>query len=237
MHCWFVLHTTAKMLCHPLEGQPVQGPGVAMLVAQAALQCMLICLPVFAFQYAGWRSFCLGVITKRPWCSAKLPSIYSFVQSHYWGVGLFRYFQLQQLPNFLLALPVLCLSFAGCWSYFSQDWTRALLLGIYRAAPRQLGTAAQRWPTKSTVDKRHGLASAEHGFGNDRVAPYVYQLGLMTACACLVMNVQVATRFLSACPALYWYIASLHNRKWIWAYFMLYFCLGSILFPNFYPWT
>ena len=99
-----------------------------------------------------------------------------------------------QLPNFLLALPVLCLSFAGCWTYFSQDWTRALLLGIYRAAPRQLGTAAQRWPTKSTVDKRHGLASAEHGFGNDRVAPYVYQLGLMTACACLVMNVQVATR-------------------------------------------
>ncbi|KAL0048171.1 hypothetical protein WJX82_009179 [Trebouxia sp. C0006] len=96
LHCWFVLHTTAKTLYHQYEGQPVQGAGFAMLVAQAALQCTLICLPVFAFQYAGWRSFCLGVNTERPWCSNKLPSIYSFVQSHYWGVGLFRYFQLQQ---------------------------------------------------------------------------------------------------------------------------------------------
>lgn len=190
---------------------------------------MLICLPVFAFQYAGWRSFCLGGITKRPWCSKKLPSIYSFVQSHYWGVGLFRYFQLQQvfqplysstyqrtlcivvmiltafilisqfvymqLPNFLLALPVLCLSCAGCWTYFSQDWPRALLLGISQAAPRQLQTAVQRWPAKSAANKKHGLASAKHGFGDDRVAPYVYQLALMTACACFVMNVQVATRW------------------------------------------
>ena len=99
-----------------------------------------------------------------------------------------------QLPNFLLALPVLCLSFAGCWTYFSQDWTRALLLGIYQAAPRQLRTAAQKRPSKSTVDIKHGSSSAEHGFGNDKVAPYVYQWGLMTACAFFVMNVQVTTR-------------------------------------------
>ncbi len=99
-----------------------------------------------------------------------------------------------QLPNFLLALPVLCLSFAGCWIYFSQDWTRALLLGIYQAAPRQQQTAVQRWPAKSAANKKHGFASAKHDFGDDRVAPYVYQWALMTACACFVMNVQVATR-------------------------------------------
>ncbi|KAL0027319.1 hypothetical protein WJX77_012423 [Trebouxia sp. C0004] len=237
LHCWFILHRLANMLYHQHDGQPLQGADCAMLLSQAALQCMLICLPAFAFQYAGWRSFCVGGITKRPWCSTKPPSIYSFVQSHYWGVGLFRYFHLQQLPNFLLALPVLCLSFAGCWTYFSQDWKRALLLGIHRAAPRQVQTAVQRWPAKPTANKQHGFARAENGFGNDRVAPYVYQWALMTACTCFVMHVQVATRFLSACPPLYWYIASLHNRKWIWAYFLLYFCLGSILFPNFYPWT
>ncbi len=100
-----------------------------------------------------------------------------------------------QLPNFLLALPVLCLSCAGCWTYFSQDWPRALSLGISQAAPRQLQTAVQRWPAKSAANKKHGLASAKHGFGDDRVAPYVYQLALMTACACFVMNVQVATRW------------------------------------------
>ncbi len=103
-------------------------------------------------------------------------------------------FVFMHLTNFLLALPVLCLSCAGCWTYFSQDWTRALLLGIYQAAPRQLQTAVQRWPAKSAANKKHGFASAKHGFGDDRVAPYVYQLALMTVCACLVMNVQVATR-------------------------------------------
>jgi len=31
----------------------------------------------------------------------------------------------------------------------------------------------------------------------------------MAACAALVMHVQVATRFLSCCPALYWFMAYL----------------------------
>jgi phosphatidylinositol glycan class V len=34
-------------------------------------------------------------------------SIYTFVQQKYWNVGLFRYYQLKQVPNFLLAAPAL----------------------------------------------------------------------------------------------------------------------------------
>lgn len=54
---------------------------------------------------------------------------------------------------------------------------------------------------------------------------------------------QVSTRFLSACPPLYWYAARLDGspavgvRRAVWAFFLGYTVLGVLLFPNFYPWT
>ncbi|KAF2116055.1 GPI mannosyltransferase 2 [Lophiotrema nucula] len=47
----------------------------------------------------------------RPWCSDRLPSIYSFVQTHYWNVGFLRYWTLSNLPLFCLAAPMLWLLF------------------------------------------------------------------------------------------------------------------------------
>ncbi|KAK4624164.1 GPI mannosyltransferase 2 [Fulvia fulva] len=43
----------------------------------------------------------------RPWCSRSIPSIYSWVQSHYWGVGFLRYWTLSNLPLFALAAPII----------------------------------------------------------------------------------------------------------------------------------
>uniref|UniRef100_J3NDK2 GPI mannosyltransferase 2 n=2 Tax=Oryza brachyantha TaxID=4533 RepID=J3NDK2_ORYBR len=76
------------------------------------LRSVFIFLPFFAFQAYGYLNICLygNMEEMRPWCKAKVPLLYGFIQSHYWGVGFLRYFQVKQLPNFLLASPVLSLA-------------------------------------------------------------------------------------------------------------------------------
>ncbi|KAF0694127.1 Aste57867_14967 [Aphanomyces stellatus] len=49
----------------------------------------------------------------RPWCANVIPNfsaMYMFIQHEYWGVGPFAYYQLKQIPNFLLAGPMISLA-------------------------------------------------------------------------------------------------------------------------------
>lgn len=56
-------------------------------------------------QALAYSEYCMNEHT-RPWCARLIPSIYTWVQDHYWGVGLFRYWTLSNLPLFLLATPM-----------------------------------------------------------------------------------------------------------------------------------
>ncbi|KAG9406632.1 hypothetical protein AC1031_002953 [Aphanomyces cochlioides] len=54
----------------------------------------------------------------RPWCAKVVPNIsamYMFIQHEYWGVGPFAYYQLKQIPNFLLAAPMIALASYSVW--------------------------------------------------------------------------------------------------------------------------
>ncbi|KAI1763870.1 glycosyltransferase family 76 protein [Hypoxylon sp. FL1150] len=62
-------------------------------------------------QLVAYQTFCSASSTTelRPWCTSRLPSIYSFVQEHYWNVGFLRYWTPPNIPLFLLAVPMLYL--------------------------------------------------------------------------------------------------------------------------------
>jgi phosphatidylinositol glycan class V len=67
---------------------------------------MLVGIGFAAPQVVAYIEYCTGG-KSRPWCTRLIPSIYSWVQDHYWEVGFLRYWTLSNLPLFLLAGPML----------------------------------------------------------------------------------------------------------------------------------
>nr|XP_033813315.1 GPI mannosyltransferase 2 [Geotrypetes seraphini] len=258
--------------------------------ASVILGTLALSLPFALFQYYAYLTFC-GADTslKRDipapfldlaldkgyrvaggelpsWCSQKYPIAYTYVQDVYWNVGFLRYFSLLQIPNFLLALPVVTLISWATWTYVAADPWFCLKLGLQR----------QKLFDKTSV-------KTVTGFHNARVFVYVIHASALLAFGLLCMHVQVLTRFLgSSSPVLYWFSAhllqdsepALWSRKavasfgtcqpaqfgkrnsvnplpnlllrWrtctpvtkcILGYFLSYWLLGLILHCNFLPWT
>ncbi|XP_058108525.1 uncharacterized protein LOC131251674 [Magnolia sinica] len=267
-----------------------KSPSLAVkAIVVAAMRTLFIFAPFIGFQAYAYFNICRGSLSEelRPWCKARVPLLYDFLQSHYWGVGFLRYFQLKQLPNFLLASPILSLAVCSIIHYGKLRPDIVFSLGI-RASPEERNSSAvlyllgtdQRLKSSQvsvksssskslredlTVRRRkqktgeedsdsnqdalqsdyEASSPAKQGYASILVLPFVLHMGFMTAVAFFVMYVQVATRFLSASPPLYWFAAYLtaspsNSRSWgyfIGAYFAAYILLGSLLFSNFYPFT
>ena len=81
------------------------------------------------------------------------------------------------------------------------------------------------------------MSSATAPFLKAEIAPVIYHLAFNAAFALLYMNAEVATRFISPLPAIYWFAASLRNPQYVWVYFILYNVIGFVVFPTFYAWT
>ncbi|KAM8790892.1 GPI mannosyltransferase 2 isoform 3-T15 [Rhynchonycteris naso] len=200
-----------------------------------------------------------------PWCSWELPLIYSYIQDIYWNVGFLRYYELKQVPNFLLAAPVAILVACATWTYVTTHPWFCLTLGL------------QRNKNSETLEK------PDSGFLSPRVFVYLVHAVVLLLFGSLCMHVQVLTRFLgSSSPIVYWFPAhllqdrepllrSLETVPWkplagdsppgqkvprnsimgllynwktcslvtrcILGYFLTYWLLGLLLHCNFLPWT
>ena len=79
------------------SAEPIQGHAVVGLCT-TAMQCAAIIAPLAAFQLSGWLQFCNSqrISAVPAWCTARVPYIYGYVQSHYWGIGLFKYWHISQ---------------------------------------------------------------------------------------------------------------------------------------------
>ncbi|XP_073649777.1 GPI mannosyltransferase 2 isoform X1 [Tursiops truncatus] len=129
------------------------------LMGSVFLSVLTLSLPFALFQYYAYTQFCLPgpaypipkpllqlAVDKGyrivegnepPWCSWDLPLIYSYIQDIYWNVGFLRYYELKQVPNFLLAAPVAILVAWATWTYVTTHPWLCLTLGMQRSKNRE----------------------------------------------------------------------------------------------------
>ncbi|KAJ2478632.1 ER membrane glycoprotein subunit of the GPI transamidase complex-like protein [Coemansia sp. RSA 2131] len=198
---------------------------VAVKVAAAAGLVAVSALGFVGFQIYGYRTHCLQPLypehPSRAYCDGFPATVYGFVQAEYWDVGFLRYYTLSQIPNFLLAAPMIVLSIAGLYTYAAHDPVRLATLG---------------WKRRPSLDTT-SLATA---FLGDRLLPHIYLWALLLAVATTTMHVQVITRMFSAVPAVFWFAAHLASKDWftqciVTGYFVGYGLVGVVLFSNFFP--
>ncbi|EUB62247.1 GPI mannosyltransferase 2 [Echinococcus granulosus] len=186
------------------------------------------------------------------WCAGVPWSSYMLLQKKFWDVGAFSYYRWRQLPNFLLALPVLFLIFKIV-SLFGRKTPKTIFsFGLLEDS------------------RKHQL-----------LVPHIYHALFLSMYGIINVHIQVLTRMLfSSCPVLYWYCASVllneqdnifgrsHLRKaktmessmprqliglfrlvnplsyppWssqrtLLYYFYSYIVIGCLMHSNFLPWT
>ncbi|XP_030765820.1 GPI mannosyltransferase 2 [Sitophilus oryzae] len=236
----------------------LQGLYTALRYGFAIIMTTVDCLlPFILYQYYCYLRFCQtfpvnlpGVIleharqnkfilpgsykkNQQKWCKKTIPLAYSYVQDQYWNVGFMKYYEFKQLPNFLLALPILCIiSFCSFKHLFTNLFKRNLFSNLF------------------TMGNSIKANKAKAGLYQPKLTVfYIHALFLSIFCTFFI-HVQVSTRILcSASPVFYW-ICSKHlnllrlpsksdslRELFLRTYVVSYFIAGTMLFCNFLPWT
>ncbi|VEL14254.1 unnamed protein product [Protopolystoma xenopodis] len=119
------------------------------------------------------------------WCSETLPVPYMYVQKSIWDVGPFRYFTLKQIPNFVLACPVILLGISAAVAFYKRAPKAYRTLGVISESP-----------------------------SDRRLVPHVFHLLFLCVYGFTHIHVQVLTRMIfSSCPLIYWYGARLLDQE------------------------
>lgn len=169
----------------------------------------------------------LGQTRKTVWCSFRIPISYSYLQAQYWNVGFLNYYEPKQIPNFLLAAPILI--------FILYDSIRFAMRSV------KLLPFGVNWPFWHENSWRF---------------VYIFHSFVLCIFCIFFVHIQVSTRMLaSSSPCLYWISAQYfykensqnhvvmlskpksHMTKFIRTWFIAYIIIGTTLFSNFLPWT
>ena len=93
---------------------------------QLFVQVLFVLLPFLSFQVYGYRFICYRNADNShslppTLCNHSMPFVYSYIQSKYWNLGLMSYYEIKQIPNFLLALPMALLLMGCIKTYFDKN--------------------------------------------------------------------------------------------------------------------
>jgi Gpi18-like mannosyltransferase len=215
---------------------------IAVVTIFSMIIVLCTAIPLVVVDQMGRELYCnSNNNSSRPWCGANGGSLYTFVQSEYWNQGLFHYWRLSQLPNFLLSFPILFSCFHMFYQYMYNNKKKIFTLQIF------------------------GLVTEEEERGEETIVPFVYHGFALSLLCFFCMHVQVATRFiLASTPVVYWYWYDIlydnknHERgrdddndekkrkrtlfmtwyrRLLLHYIWIFNVVGIVLFSSFYPWT
>lgn len=143
------------------------------------LYCMKrqMSIPPHIEAYGKERGYHMQTDEPNEWCYYTLPMSYGYIQSNHWGVGFLNYYDWKQIPNFLLATPVITLSLFTIFHYISKCSDSLLELRSLRP-----------W-----IDSRAM-----------RLLPYSFHLVFLLVYGVCNIHIQVLTRLLhSSSPLMY----------------------------------
>ncbi|KAL8701760.1 MAG: hypothetical protein Q9224_000353 [Gallowayella concinna] len=170
---------------------------VSFLIIAGSLMAVVSFFP----QFLAYQEYCVEGEPEHwaAWCTHRIPSIYTWVQSHYWNVGLFRYWTLSNAPLFMLATPMLLILILSADCLFPPNSSSSRLTG--QRAKSSHTPIGEGW--MSPIGKEVGQRLA------------VLQL-LLAVLAFTSYHVQIVTRISSGYPLWYWWLASkIMNKKHI----------------------
>jgi hypothetical protein len=244
---WWMLVCLSKC-CSCIRGMD-EGGGIARAVVQCVslllFHCTLASLVAYPTLYhdrRGYNYHCLEDSMQRQqsladlsthrapaWCErGKMDrrfSLYALVQRKYWNVGLFRYYEIKQIPNFILALPVLALSFAAVVSWIAWSWDRhkvnqvtrnttTSIRGVFRDVIRwafhALDSSSGDVTAGGNIKSYASLSSETTMLLGPELLPNYAILAGFALVGTFIAHVQVSTRLIfSSCPAIYWFISDM----------------------------
>lgn len=133
-------------------------------------------IPEHLATYGKSRNYVLQGSEPSDWCKSSLPFSYSYVQRTHWGVGLFQYYEFKQVPNFLLALPVVLLSLSVAWCYIRKNAAYCVTLGLTEMMSQS---------------KKSDKPAQTYGLFGTNMFVYVAHLIFLVTFGIFIMHVQV----------------------------------------------
>ena len=187
------------------------------------------------------------------WCTGEGFSLYSFVQKKHWNVGFLNYFELKQLPNHILAFPILFLSYSAAANWIFISWRKQ---SDHENGFRGFLRTSLSWVRRALSESSYNFVTVTgENAGNvdelllgHRLLPFYATLAGFALVGTFFAHVQISTRLiLSSCPAVYWYVLMILSERErqqeststspIMLFFVVYNILGVVMHVNWLPWT